>query len=1126
MKANMDFSRKKILTTKQVAERLGIKRSDDIGTMIKNGKFPNAFKAGKGWRIPLEDIQAYEFLLNKTKYCLDIKQTAKRLGYKEGRVPSLIKRSIFPNAFKYNGKWWIPEVDIRIIEEEKLNTLNVHQVCNKLNLSSIAYVRYLINKNEFPNAYKDFSGNWCIPHKDVQSFEKKLSDKTINAKEAAKLLNYESREAIINLIHNKFFPNAYKLRGQWKIPLSDINKHMEIQNNSLTTKQAMDRLGYNHTFSVIQLIERSILPNAFKYRGKWRIPLTDIESIEEIRVETLDTTQTAIRLEKKSAPLVSEMIRKGVFPNAFKDDISRWRIPIRDIEKYEKEHNTENHVNVIEASNILGYKSVSTVLNYLKNGRLPKSFKYKGKWWIHKRDLETLKAEVGKKKNYLKQNKKPSNKNKNHKKYIPIKSDPKIKNHLSISDIQKQLKLTKHQAANLFNKGILSNTFKYRGRWWVPKSIFEEYLKKREQTAKAKQNTLTVNEAAERLGYAHVGSISTLITKYNKFPNAFKAGRHWFIPEEDIKDFESKRMKANKKIEFTPKVAYNELKEFIDSIQIDENLHETKELFTEYGLLQINSMNGSASYRRDRVLLYKRFYNKMINEINNEIFLISTERIEDMLHEKSPFKKGEKKVLIPFLRYVYGQKNMDTDVEYALVTTNRSRINDQDIYSPELFHELYQYVKMVKMHIPYAVNNRSYANMWVYTILLLTDFIRGQDLIMNTPTIDLESIDITSQDWFIENKLSDFDSQLIINQLYLHFRNKRTSKTDELLTFLVAPDLVEPLAYALAISELHRKVEESELLLETFLEGVFNNIKTSGKAGHKKFFHRLKSASDFQFSSLKMNRTVATYLFYSITEEDGQDSDLALHLSQVSRSHKKADSTSRYIQSTNKDGSINRVSYNLFKRGHFGWLYNYLILYVSQFENAQDTLEERSNLIEKIREDLAPYHLENMAEYAHNNLVPIHLEDNTNNIETFIQNIYKKRQTVISKLKRYSKEEIREIITKLANGKLPSKNENAQCLVFPNCKNPRLSNCFSCEYVIPGNIMLIQLNEELNRLINSLKNLTNEMIIKKESMFLMHALLIWKEARIAFGDEKVNAHIPTKETWQEIETIAHKISIE
>src|SRR5690625_1128066 len=416
--------------------------------------------------------------------------------------------------------------------------------------------------------------------------------------------------------------------------------------------------------------------------------------------------------------------------------------------------------------------------------------------------------------------------------------------------------------------------------------------------------------------------------------------------------------------------------------------------------------------------------------------------------------------------------------------------------------------------------------MWVYSILLLTDFIRGQDLIMYTPAIDLGPIDITSFDWFTENELPDYDAQLIINQLYLHFRNKRTSKTDELLTFLVAPDLVRPLAHALAISELHRKKQESELLLETFLEGVFNNIKTSGKAGHNRFFQRLKTTSDFQFSSLKMNRTVATYLFYSITEEDGQDSDLSLHLSQVSRSHKQADSTSRYIQSTNKDGSINRVSYNLFRRGHFGWLYNYLLLYVSQFENTQNTLEERSNLIEKTREEISPNDLENMAEYVHNSLIPINLKVNSNNMEAFIQNIYNKRQSVISKLKSYSKEEIREFVTNLAKGNLPSKNENAQCLVYPDCKNPKLSSCFSCEYVIPGNVMLIQLNEEIKRLINNLQNLTNEVIMRRESMFLMHALLIWKEARIAFGEDKVNAYIPMKETWKEIETIADKLSIE
>src|SRR5699024_2671232 len=261
---------------------------------------------------------------------------------------------------------------------------------------------------------------------------------------------------------------------------------------------------------------------------------------------------------------------------------------------------------------------------------------------------------------------------------------------------------------------------------------------------------------------------------------------------------------------------------------------------------------------------------------------------------------------------------------------------------------------------------------------------------------------VKSLDWFLENELSDYEIQLIINQLYLHFRNKRTGKTDELLTFIIAPDLVESLAYALAISEMHRKTVKNEKLLGTFIEGIYSNVLTSGRIPHKNFFNFMQKSSNFKFSSLKMNRTVATYLFYSITEEDGGDSDLALHLSKVSRSHKKDDSTSRYIQSTNKDGSINRVAYNLFKRGHFGWLYNYLLLYVTQFENTQDTLEERSRLIEKVRKDVTPNHIENMGEFVHNSLNALDIKGNSSDMEAFMQNIYSKRQTVISKLRNYS----------------------------------------------------------------------------------------------------------------------------
>ena len=715
--------------------------------------------------------------------------------------------------------------------------------------------------------------------------------------------------------------------------------------------------------------------------------------------------------------------------------------------------------------------------------------------------------------------------NSNKKSSTSATKQPKLNDFMNVKDIQTVLIIDELAVTSLIRNKTFLNTIKYNGRWWVPKSSVENYLSERERINKLKQNTLSVGEAAKRLGYGHVGSISNLINKEKRFPNAFKIGEHWHIPEEDIIAFEKRRFKKSKKVNFSPLVAFTELREFINTIEITDNFRETRELFIQYSLLQINSMNGSNTYRRGRVLLYKRFYKKIVNEFNNEIFLIPMTKIEEMLHENSPFKKVEKKVLIPFLRYVYSQKDMDPDLEFSLLSNNK-RTNDQDIYSPELFHELYQYVKMTQEHIRPAIKNRHYANMWVYTILLLTDFIRGQDLIMNTPSIDLEVLDITSFDSFNKNGLSNHESQLIINQLYLHFRNKRASKTDQLLTFIVAPDLVEPLAHALAISELHRRNQGNDLLLDTFLEGRYSRVRTQGKMRHKNFFQQLKTTSEFQFSSLKMNRTVATYLFYSITEEDGQDSDLSLHLSQVSRSHKNSDSTSRYIQATNKDGSINRVSYNLFRRGHFGWLYNYLLLYVSQFENTQDTLEERSNIIERTREEIAPNKLENLAEFVHNSLIPIDLKNQSNDMETFMQNIYNKKQSVISKLKNYSKQEIRDIITNLAKGNLPSKNEGAQCLVYPDCKKPLLSSCFSCEYVIPGNLMLIQLNEELKRLINNLKDLTNEVIIKRESMFLMHALLIWKEARIAFGEDKVNAYIPKKEIWQEIESIAGKLSIE
>lgn len=305
-------SNENILTTNQVAKRLGIKRSDDISALIRKNKFPNAIKVGKSWRIPLQDVIAYESYLDRIKHSLNIKQTAKRLDLKAGRIPGLIARSVFPNAFKYNGKWWIPEKDIKSIEFMIKTTLTIKQASEKLKYLSTASLKLMIYDGVFPNAFKDFSWNWRIPESDINKYINNIDYDTVSIKQATTLLKYESKENILRLIDNKSLPNAFKFREKWRIPINDINKHVKTLKNSLDAKQSMKRLGYSHPFSVIQLIQKSKLPNAFKYQGKWRIPLTDIERIEKTRSETLDTNQTAKRLGKSSNYSIAEMIRKGV----------------------------------------------------------------------------------------------------------------------------------------------------------------------------------------------------------------------------------------------------------------------------------------------------------------------------------------------------------------------------------------------------------------------------------------------------------------------------------------------------------------------------------------------------------------------------------------------------------------------------------------------------------------------------------------------------------------------------------------------------------------------------------------------------------------------------------------------
>lgn len=849
---------------------------------------------------------------------------------------------------------------------------------------------------------------------------------------------------------------------------------------------------------------------------------------------------------KVSNKFLNYLIEDKQFPNVIKED-GEWKIPLEDINQYKEHLKTlisSACLTAKQAAKRLNYKSDVTIKYLMYTNKIKGAFKFKRTFYI---PLENI---------------------------LKIESDIKNENDLTLTlnEVADILKIGRHSVVSLFKKGNFPNTYKgINNEWRITKIDIENYRNMIDSPKEIKSEFLTEDLAVSYLGFSNKTNIRSLIMN-NTFPHAIEEKNYWKIPKSDLDNYlntiSNVSIEHSNKVITTPqneifnldlgalkltiieKYNINELKSLIDKSNNISNinkfspenlfinfvltiinnfnnihLYETTVIYIDFCQMQINNLSGENHYKNSRVKSFINLYTKFSKEIQNELSKTQLDSISKLISGDSKLTVHEKKIFSNFVKYYFDIKGI-VPKERLYISKKRKTLEEKELYSPEEFYILYNYAIDIKQHTKKAVANRNYANMWVYVQLLLTDFIRGQDLIHNTPNIELEHLNISSLNWFSSNILSETQANLVIKQLYFAFRHKRTSKTNELITFIISPDIIVPLATALVISELHRRKTNSGSILDSFFEGKYQKVKTQGKISHRHFFYDMKKGKDFVFGSRKMNNSVATYLFYSIAEQDGNDSDLALHLTQKARSHTRAETTGVYIQATNKDGSINKVSYNLFKRGHFGWLYNYLILYSIQFEKIEHDLSARTRLIENLRNEQTPFELESISEFIHNFLKPKVFYNESEKMSDYISNLFNKRQSIISKLSSFSKEEISGIIKHLAKGKLPAKNENCQCLIYPNCKYPNITNCYSCEYVLPRNIMLIQLNNEFERIINEIDITSNKIMLRKNTKFLLNALFILKEARNYFGEEFVNGFIPIKDIKDKIYKISEKLYID
>lgn len=805
----------------------------------------------------------------------------------------------------------------------------------------------------------------------------------------------------------------------------------------------------------------------------------------------------------------------------------------------------QEYLSLKEAQKKLGYKSPTSVWNLISKGSLINSKKVEGKWFISKDELDSFIEGLNNKEYFtLKEaadilNKDPQylaslykkgaifpNAKKHSRLWeIPIIDITKFQMQLEAdakneyytrTDISKLLGVQAITATRLITKGIISNNIKkIKGEYRIPKCDFDLFLNKQHQYD---EEYISLKEAASRINKSFT-AIAQRIEKH--FPNAVKDFRGiWKVPPHDIENY----LKGE---EYNSSIALTELLIFINGCSKDFKYKETLYLYKEFVRIQFNKMRGSISYIRDREGTYKKIFIYLQQNIKNEIYLLNVNEVESLLNKSET--KTNKVLILRFTNYCYSIKGIDNDEKLTIDSSNRQKSNT--LYSPAIFNKIYKYAKEIDLHKNMAIENQSYANMWAYTLLLLTDFIRGADLILQAPIIDIRDLAIKSIKDLNSTNLTLRESHLIISQLYIHFRNKRASKNEEFLTFIVSPDLIVPLAHALVISEIHRQKNNNPLLLYTFVsDSKFQTVYTSGLRTHKEFFNKSTLPDDFKFHSQTMNRSVATYLFFSIVEEDSENSDLALTLTQNSRSHVDTNSTAIYIQLTNKDGYINRVSINLFRRGYFGWLYNYLILIAFQDENVNHTLEERTVAIEELRKRYSPMKTEEIAQlfldYTSSGDIERFFEESENDdYSKLLTEIYAKSNSVIERLKKYSRDEIKKIIVKLAKNELPSLNEFGQCLIHPSCEYPLVENCFKCEYFIPQYLILIELKQELNKIIDLIHASNNSVMIRKHTYFLKLYLFIWKEARSAYGEDISSAYLPKEQITHKLEKIAHKLVI-
>ncbi len=884
----------------------------------------------------------------------------------------------------------------------------------------------------------------------------------MNLKEAAKYLGtYE--DTLRKALKKGLITGTQKENGRWELTEEDLKplaEHLAFFENSLSLKQAISR--FNLSEGVIRSKIAGLNEEEVRMvQGRTYIKKTTLERIaKEVKDSHVGYTSLNEIYEKTGVPnlYILAGIKQGLITEFMKSGRQMYlknEIIADIVEEYNYKENSYSRAELAAILEI-SKDQLQDILPQIEEIIVPRQIR--ASYQYNKETVRQKIAEAGGNSAF----------------YNICKCMQEKANHdyIALSDIPQFYDFKKSSVREAIRRGILKDVLRTK----------QVYVSKAELDSVVEVLKKSISVSLLRKKIAEINGIDA-------GPNSDAILR--FCPGENVEIFKYDLI-GKKHLRIKTEDPEQFVVEFSNNVQEDYLIRTTKNPYDKYNLLEQKLTLEQRNNCPFTIKTYKEFVfdklnttkrkeaasfaqtlfntlNKMTSISSVEIYSLSDEGIKNILTSGEIPSKNKVQIseYLRFLKLKYPEKCLFESHYNRYIESKLREIGD--VYSLEEWMNYSRFLTDVDKHIEKAFEEYSYAKRWLYAILHFSVDWRSQDF-LETPALEgIIDIEKYSLDWFKNNEFKLSDAQIIVNSVQRFLENRTTLKTGARKHFLIFNNYVIPTAIALIIAEYHRAKTNSHTLF---------SVKKITPDTLKKFLGEEMNG----FSNRKANRSLITYCYNKAIETEGYV-EIAYSLSSYLRSHKpnkyqKAETTTQYIYALNKDGDINKISNQLFKRGAFGWLYKTMIelAYGSKYE----LISEMTTAIETLQQELSANSIENVSRYL------------TYESEN--------RKAVLNELLTAPKEDLKELVDKLIFGELVSKERNIHCLKTDKCPFPTQNSCKGCRYSIPTNYSLLAIGDDTLNLLDKLASTQDDDVVNRQkyTFQIIRLLAVLKEAKQEF----------------------------